>query len=121
MMPETQYTDYAEQKIRTNAFVTSVFGWMTGALIITALVALLTVRVPALSNLIHANPGVFIGLVIAEVVLVIALMAGINRMSMTVQPGSEMARKAAVIGALHLYLDFINLFLLLLRLLGRER
>ena len=29
--------------------------------------------------------------------------------------------KAAVIGALHLYLDFINLFLFLLRLIGGRR
>jgi len=33
----------------------------------------------------------------------------------------EMAQKAAIIGALMLYLDFINLFLMLLRLLGRRR
>jgi uncharacterized protein len=33
----------------------------------------------------------------------------------------EMERKGAVIGALRLYLDFINLFLLLLRLFGRRR
>jgi hypothetical protein len=32
-----------------------------------------------------------------------------------------MAQKAAVMGALALYLDFINLFLLLLRILGRRR
>ena len=29
--------------------------------------------------------------------------------------------KAAVIGALHLYLDFINLFLFMLRLVGRPQ
>lgn len=34
---------------------------------------------------------------------------------------SEMERKGAVIGALRLYLDFINLFLLLLRLFGGRR
>lgn len=33
----------------------------------------------------------------------------------------EMAGKAAIIGALMLYLDFVNLFLMLLRLLGRRR
>jgi FtsH-binding integral membrane protein len=33
----------------------------------------------------------------------------------------ETARKSAVLGALALYLDFINLFLLLLRILGRSR
>ena len=34
--------------------------------------------------------------------------------------GEEMERKGAVIGALRLYLDFINLFLLLLRVFGRR-
>ncbi len=35
--------------------------------------------------------------------------------------GSEVFRKAAVIGALELYLDFINIFLAMLRLFGRSR
>ncbi len=35
--------------------------------------------------------------------------------------GSEEERKGAIIGALRLYLDFINLFLLLLRIFGRRR
>jgi FtsH-binding integral membrane protein len=34
---------------------------------------------------------------------------------------SALARKAAILGALSLYLDFVNLFLLLLRLFGRRR
>jgi FtsH-binding integral membrane protein len=35
--------------------------------------------------------------------------------------GTEESRKGAILGALALYLDFINLFLLLLRLLGRRK
>ncbi|MCL6614557.1 MAG: Bax inhibitor-1 family protein [Firmicutes bacterium] len=35
--------------------------------------------------------------------------------------GEETAKKAAIIGALALYLDFINLFLKLLRILGKRR
>jgi hypothetical protein len=34
---------------------------------------------------------------------------------------AESARKAAIIGALALYLDFINLFIMLLRIFGRRR
>ncbi|OGX04878.1 MAG: hypothetical protein A3G87_04470 [Omnitrophica bacterium RIFCSPLOWO2_12_FULL_50_11] len=34
---------------------------------------------------------------------------------------SEMMKKVALLGALRLYLDFINLFLLLLRVMGRRR
>jgi len=37
------------------------------------------------------------------------------------QDGSAADKKAAVMGALRLYLDFINLFLFLLRLMGRRR
>jgi len=33
----------------------------------------------------------------------------------------EMSKKVAVLGALALYLDFINLFLLLLRIFGKGR
>ncbi len=35
--------------------------------------------------------------------------------------GSEGVRKMAIVGALELYLDFVNLFLMLLRLLGNRR
>jgi FtsH-binding integral membrane protein len=37
------------------------------------------------------------------------------------QEETEAGRKAAIFGALMLYLDFINLFLSLLRLMGRRR
>jgi len=37
-----------------------------------------------------------------------------------VEYGSETGRKLALLGATSLYLDFINLFLFLLRLLGRR-
>lgn len=45
----------------------------------------------------------------------------IMRQSLTMQAGTEEANKAALMGALTLYLDFINLFLMLLRLLGDRR
>ena len=45
----------------------------------------------------------------------------IRAMSVVVLEGGEAEQKGAIIGALRLYLDFINLFLLLLRLLGRRR
>lgn len=35
--------------------------------------------------------------------------------------GEEMASKIAILGALELYLDFVNMFLYILRLLGRKR
>ena len=36
-------------------------------------------------------------------------------------PGGEAESRAAVLGALALYLDFINLFLFLLRIFGQQR
>lgn len=45
----------------------------------------------------------------------------IMRTSLTMDADSEQAKKASVLGALSLYLDFINLFLFLLRLLGDRR
>jgi len=45
----------------------------------------------------------------------------IKRMHAAGMEGTEEDRKAAVLGALALYLDFINLFLYLLRLFGRKK
>ena len=45
----------------------------------------------------------------------------LKRMSLTLGEDGQVAQKASIVGALALYLDFINLFLLLLRLLGRRR
>lgn len=45
----------------------------------------------------------------------------IKQMGPALREGSEEERKFAILGALRLYLDFINLFLMLLRLFGRRR
>lgn len=45
----------------------------------------------------------------------------IKSLSESVDAGSDEGKKMAVMGALALYLDFINLLLMLLRLLGRRR
>jgi FtsH-binding integral membrane protein len=45
----------------------------------------------------------------------------IKSMSGAALMGGEVEQKGAIMGALTLYLDFINLFLLLLRVLGRRR
>ena len=44
----------------------------------------------------------------------------LKRIAAGVEYGSETGRKLAVLGATSLYLDFVNLFLFLLRLLGRR-
>jgi len=45
----------------------------------------------------------------------------IKKMSRTFEANSEAGKKSAIMGALALYLDFINLFLLLLRIFGDRR
>jgi len=45
----------------------------------------------------------------------------IKRMNTPGSEGTDAGRKQAIFGALMLYLDFINLFLSLLRLMGRRR
>ena len=45
----------------------------------------------------------------------------IKAMSVVAAEGGEMEQKGAIMGALRLYLDFINLFLLLLRIFGKRR
>jgi len=81
MADEITYGAYAEQKVRVNSFVTQVFQWMTGALAITAIVALVVSRTPAVYKTIFGNPALLIGLVIAEIGMVIAISWGINRIS----------------------------------------
>lgn len=61
---------------------------------------------------------------IATVVLFTGLTAYDSNKMLTISgyaDGSEMYEKASIIGALELYLDFINIFLALLRLFGRNR
>jgi FtsH-binding integral membrane protein len=45
----------------------------------------------------------------------------IKQMSVLATQGEEIEQKGAIMGALRLYLDFINLFLLLLRVMGKRR
>ena len=45
----------------------------------------------------------------------------IKRMSLEVDAESEEGRKGAIMGALALYLDFINMFIFLLRIFGQRR
>lgn len=231
-MMETSYRVSAASAAE-QSFVLRVYWWMTLGLAITGVVAMATAQTPSLVGAIFGNPALLIGLLVGELVLVVALSAAINRLSpavamamfvvyaglngltlsilflvytqasltstffvtagtfgamsvygyttkrdltslgsiclmglfglilasvvnlflhngtvywivtyggilifvgltaydtqkikeigLTIGPDGGLQQKAAVLGALRLYLDFINLFLLLLRLLGRRR
>jgi FtsH-binding integral membrane protein len=62
-------------------FMSAVYGWMTGGLALTALVAYAVASTPALLQLVIGNRAVFFGLIIAELGLVIAISAMVNRLS----------------------------------------
>jgi len=75
----------AERVEREQAsFITKVYSWMTLALVITAVVAMLTASSPALINLIFGNRIGFWVLVLGQLGLVMYLSSAINRMSATV-------------------------------------
>jgi uncharacterized protein len=63
------------------AFVTKVYSWMMAGLMITGIVALLTIQVPALLELIFSSRFAFMGIVIAQLGLVIWLSARVEKMS----------------------------------------
>lgn len=63
------------------AFVGKVYGWMCAALAITGLVAVATAATPAIRNAVYGQPGVFIGLIIGELILVMVLSWAMPRIS----------------------------------------
>ena len=58
---------------------------------------------------------IFVGLIAYDTQKLKALSANID------ERNSENFQKMVILGALSLYLDFINLFLMLLRVLGKRR
>jgi len=89
----------------------------------TLSIGIIGLIVASLINVFFANGALSWIISIIGVVIFTALTAydaqRISSGALVVQTGS--VEKAAVMGALHLYLDFINLFLFLLRLLGNRR
>ncbi len=65
--------------------------------------------------------AVFTGLTAYDVQKLKAIGAGLGLQGENGEAVAVPARKAAIYGALTLYLDFINIFLMLLRLFGRKR
>lgn len=85
--------------------------------IIIASVVNLFVRSSAMTMMVsYLGVIVFVGLTAYDTHKLKAMAAGELAVS-----GAELARKGAIIGALALYLDFVNLFLMLLRVFGGNR
>ena len=75
-------------------YLQRVYGWMTAALAVTGVVAMLTASSPSAMQFIFANRGVFFGLLIGELLLVVVLAAAVNKMSAGLATASFMAYAA---------------------------
>jgi hypothetical protein len=132
----TLFLIYTAESIGMVFFVTagtfalvSAYGYLTkrdlsgwGTMLIVALIGLL---LASLVNWFLQSETLMWILTYAGVVIFVGLIAYrtqmLKNMAIGVSDGGDGQRKAAVIGAFGLYLDFINLFLRLLRILGRRR
>lgn len=107
--------------------VMGIYGYTTkrdlskmGSLLFMALIGLI---IASLVNLFLHSPGLYWLITYAGVLIFVGLTAydtqRIKRMIATYP--SYQTQRIAILGALNLYLDFINLFLYLLRIFGRRR
>jgi uncharacterized protein len=107
--------------------IMALFGYTTrrdltalGSLLFMGLVGLVLAM---LLNFILQNSAIYWITTILGILIFIGLIAydtqKLKNMSLGVE--GDAAQKASILGALALYLDFINLFLLLLRIFGRRR
>lgn len=109
--------------------IMSLFGYTTkrdltgvGNLLIMGLIGLI---IAMAVNLFFQNPAIYWITTIVGILIFIGLIAydtqKLKNMSSMVSGDDDISQKASILGALALYLDFINLFLLLLRIFGRRK
>lgn len=109
--------------------VMSLYGWYTGndltrfgSLLYMALIGLI---IASIVNLFMNSSVLYWISTYAGIFIFTGLIAydtqKIKEMGGHVAEGTEEHKKGAIIGALNLYLDFINLFLMLLRIFGSRR
>jgi len=68
-------------QVKSQQFVSRVYGWMTMGLAVTGLVAAMTLSSPALMSIIFGNKLVFYGLFIVELVFVYKISSSISTLS----------------------------------------
>ena len=109
--------------------IMTLFGYTTqrdltkmGSLLIMALIGMVLASV---LNIFLNNPAIYWITTYVGVLIFIGLVAydtqKLKRMSLALGEDGQLVQKASILGALALYLDFINLFLLLLRITGRRK
>ncbi len=127
---------YTSASIATTFFITagmfgamSAYGYFTrrdlsaiGSFLVMALIGFLLASVV---NIFWHNEMLYWIITYAGILIFVGLTAWdtqkIKRMSAEVSNDETMIRRVVILGALMLYLDFINMFLLLLRVLGDRR
>jgi len=129
---------YTSSSIAITFFVTaclfgamSIVGYTTsidltrmGGFLLMALIGLI---IGSIANMFFASSALYWILTYVGIIIFIGLTAyntqRVKRMTLTAlqQGDTLMEQRVGIIGALSLYLDFVNLFLLLLRLAGRRR
>ncbi len=132
----TIFLIYTKASIANTFFVTagtfaamSLYGYTTkrdltsmGSFLMMGLIGII---IASFVNFFFSSPAFYWLITYAGIAVFVGLTAydaqKIKEMAYAGFSGSEDERKGAVIGALRLYLDFINLFLLLLRIFGSRR
>ncbi len=127
---------YTSVSIATTFFITagtfaavSLYGYVTKTDLSSvgniAFMALIGLIIASLVNMFFANPILYWGITYVGVLIFVGLTAyDTQKLKMIHARGfdsHESLQKMALLGALALYLDFINLFLMLLRIFGRRR
>ncbi|EBR9812250.1 Bax inhibitor-1/YccA family protein [Salmonella enterica subsp. enterica serovar Teshie] len=79
--PSTNGLIVQQASQRLQAYMTQVYAWMTSGLLLTAFIAGLTARSPALLNFVFSNEITFYGLIIVQIGLVLVLSGLIRKLS----------------------------------------
>lgn len=127
---------YTSESISTVFFITaatfgavSIYGYFTkadltkmGSILFMALIGLI---IASVVNIFLQNPTIYWILSYAGVLIFVGLTAydtqRLKNLVYSSNANEETINKLAIVGALTLYLDFINLFLYLLRIFGKRR
>ena len=101
----------------TNVDLTKYSGILFGGLVALLIASILSIFIPVLrNNLLIAYLGLFIFMIYTAFDI-----QRIKQFYYMAVNGEEEREKLAIYGALQLYLDFVNMFLYLLRILGSRR
>lgn len=127
---------YTSQSIASTFFVTAItfgvmstYGYFTKRDLTSignlATMALVGIFIASIVNIFLGSETLYWIITYVGVLIFVALIARdtqkIKDLNIIGNEGTEEDKKEAIMGALTLYLDFINLFLFLLRLLGRRK